>query len=259
MENTESRETSSTSFRCKILLVCLLAMACIGQFLLMMELIPLPGIEYSINLQRNFSKSFAIGDYFMYNGEPTVSARLETLNETVDFFYITEGTLSFSGNKKDKLFKDVHADVFLPYEDKIRWNIYNPSNSTEDAWAREKEIRGDVVNKLRDDVNTGLLPMDFVILNTDADEIMKPKVVQELRPGGIWHEDVMRHALKLDMKNFVFIYNWFRSTWTLPNVISGQDTFQDKDKLHTNRWNDGLLVIPKAGYHLSWGLSVERF
>ena len=105
------------------------------------------------------------------------SARLETLNETVDFFYITEATLTFSGNKKDKLFKDVPADLFIPYEDKIRWNIYNTSNSTEDVWAREKEIRGDVVHKLRDDVHKGLLPMDFVILNTDADEIPEPKVV----------------------------------------------------------------------------------
>ena len=121
----------------------------------------------------------------------------------------------------------------------------------------KKEIRGDVVNKLRDDVNTGLLPMDFVILNTDADEIPNPEVVQELRPGGIWHEDVMRHALKLYIKYFYFNYNWYRSTWTLPNVISGQDAFQDKDKLHTNRWNDGLLVIPKAGYHLTYGFSVD--
>ena len=109
MTNTESRETSSTSSRCKILFVCLIAMACIGQFLLEMRRVPLPAIENSINLQRNFSKSFAIVDYFMYNGEPIVSARLETLNETVDFFYITEATLTFSGKKKDKLFKDVHA------------------------------------------------------------------------------------------------------------------------------------------------------
>jgi len=34
-----------------------------------------------------------------------------------------------------------------------------------------------VVHKLRDDVHKGLLPMDFVILNTDADEIPEPKVV----------------------------------------------------------------------------------
>ena len=263
MKSMKSRKTSSTSSRWKILSAFLVVMACmgqLGQLLLVMRRVPLPENEYSINLQHNVTKPFAIVDYFMYNGEPIVSAHLETLNETVDFFYITESTLTFSGKKKDKLFKDIHADIFIPYEDKIRWNIYTPIISSKDpweAWNREKEIRGDVVNKLRDDVNTGLLPMDFVILNTDADEIMRPKVVQELRPGGIWHEDVMRHALKLDMKNFVFNYNWYRDQWTLANVISGQDAFQDKDKLHTNRWNDGLLVIPNAGYHLSWGLSVE--
>ena len=54
----------------------------LGQFLLVMRRVPLPEIEYSINLQHNATKPFAIVDYFMYNGEPIVSAHLETLNET---------------------------------------------------------------------------------------------------------------------------------------------------------------------------------
>ena len=69
-----------------------------------------------------------------------------------------------------------------------------------------------MVNKLKDDVNKGLLPMDFIILNTDVDEIPEPKVVEELRPGGMWHADVMKHARKLDMKFFYFKHLFWKSS-----------------------------------------------
>jgi len=100
--------------------------------------------------------------------------------------------------------------------------------------------------------------MDFIILNTDVDEIPEPKVVEELRPGGMWHADVMKHARKLDMKYFYFNYNWFKGSWKKANAISAQDAFEDKGKLHEYRRDDsGLPIIPNAGFHLSFGLSVD--
>jgi len=73
----------------------------------------------------------------------------------------------------------------------------------------------------------------------------------------MWHADVMKHARKLDMKLFYFNYNWFIGAWTKANVISAQDAFQDKDKLHDYRNDQGLLTIPDAGFHLSYGFSVD--
>ena len=79
-------------------------------------------------------------DSFMYTGEPIVLVRLATLNDVVDLFSIIEGTMTHSGVKKEVFFKDLNADVFERYKDKIHWVIFNMAKNNMDSsgqqWVR---------------------------------------------------------------------------------------------------------------------------
>lgn len=214
-----------------------------------------------------FDGTFVIIDCIMYNGEPIVLTRLEILNETVDHFYITEAAVTFAGVRKPFLFKDLHADMFKPYEDKITWSIYEPPADWEGkpgmAWIREGAIRNHVLKTIRNDVEEGVLPPrrdDIVLVNTDADEIPAPQVLDELRPGKKWHAKLLDHPLHLEMTFFYFNYNWKYGTWFSGNVVSGRHALAgEDDKLTKVRKMDGKrqIRIPNAGYHLSYGFSVD--
>jgi len=207
---------------------------------------------------------FVIIDCIMYNGEPIVLTRLEMLNETVDYFYITEATVTFSGLEKETLFKDLHADDFKLYKHKIRWNIYEPPPDWESkegiSWKREEAIRNDILNKIRDDVDKGVLPSPnkIVLVNTDADEIPNTKVLEELRPGKKWYAHLMVHPLHLEMNFFYFNYNWvYNEKWTKGNVVSGQHVLEGTYDLENLRMVNKVSRIPDGGYHLSYALSVD--
>ena len=69
-------------------------------------------------------KAPKVFDCFSYNGDGIVALRLQTMAPVVDRFVIIESRETHSGLvKKDKLWKDVHADVFAPFADKIEWII----------------------------------------------------------------------------------------------------------------------------------------
>ena len=71
-------------------------------------------------------------DSVMYNGEPMASTRLALLNTSVDRFYITESWSTFTAKRKTSLFKDIHADVFAPYDGKIVWCIHDFDEKLQD-------------------------------------------------------------------------------------------------------------------------------
>jgi len=188
------------------------------------------------------------------------------LNSTIDWFYITESTVTFAGTKKEKLYKDLHADIFEPYKDKITWNVYEQPPDWEGkpgvAWQREKGSRNDIIHRIRVDVGNGALPPPerFVVVNTDADEIPEPTVLEELRPGKKWHADVMDHPMQLEMPLFYFNYNWKAKIWKKGNVISGQHILDEREEHNMSKLRmqeKRRPGIPDAGYHLSYGSSVD--
>ena len=206
----------------------------------------------------------AIIDCIMYNGEPIVPVRLEILNATVDQFYITEAIITFAGKKKEILYKDLHANLFKPYEHKITWNIYEQPVKWEGkpglSWKREEAIRADIVTKIKDDMNKGMLlsPINTVVVNTDADEIPDPKVLDELRLRKKYYIEVMDHPVHLEMSFFYFNYNWMIGSWKKGHIISAHDLLENKYNLNRLRTDEITHpVISDADLHLSYGFSVD--
>ena len=84
----------------------------------------------------------------MYNGEDVIFTRFDILYDVVDRFYVTEGATSFSGNRKERLFKDVNAESFAPYQDKIRWVIYDEAEDTwETGGGEEQDAKIDAIER----------------------------------------------------------------------------------------------------------------
>ena len=57
-------------------------------------------------------------DLIQFNGDVLADLRLKYLDEMVDLFAIVEGTYTFNGVRKEKLYMDIHEDWFKEVEGK---------------------------------------------------------------------------------------------------------------------------------------------
>ena len=57
-------------------------------------------------------------DLIQFNGDVLANLRYKYLEGVVDLFVIVEGTYTFSGFRKEKLFINIHEDWFKEIEDK---------------------------------------------------------------------------------------------------------------------------------------------
>jgi len=200
-----------------------------------------------------------IVDAIMYHGEPILLVRLELLYDVVDRFYITESTVTHSGNPKP-LYSKQQLDDFAPYQDKITWLIYEPSKNIRDAWAREKEQRDFALTQMRSDVEDKRLKTPFVVVNTDGDELVNPKILTDMQPGRPWHSQVVNQAMHLQMDFFYYNANWKRGVWAMGHVLPGEKLLTGEYSLNTFRSGrkKHQPFIPEAGWHLSYFLSIDE-
>jgi hypothetical protein len=57
-------------------------------------------------------------DLIQFNGDILADLRLKYLDEMVDLFVIVEGTYTFNGVRKEKLYMNIHEDWFKEVEEK---------------------------------------------------------------------------------------------------------------------------------------------
>ena len=212
----------------------------------------------------NLPPRVMVVDSIMYNGEPIVPVRLATLNDVVDRFYIIEGTMSFSGAKKEALFKDLNSDVFEPYKDKIHWIVFNMTKNKMDSkgqnWVREQSARSASRPAMKDDFEKGIISHPFVVINTDADEIPDPKDIENFQPGMKYHGMVTTSAVQLDMNDFYYNLNWIgKGSWNLGHTLPGHKvldgfTMEGGRTDRMFRWASGWI---KGGYHMSYFLDAD--
>jgi beta-1,4-mannosyl-glycoprotein beta-1,4-N-acetylglucosaminyltransferase len=193
-------------------------------------------------------KGTSVFDVFSYNGEPIVALRLETLAPVVDRFVIVESRETFSGIIKDRLWKDVHADVFAPYADKIEWIVLD-SLGKGDPWAREAAQRNAPTDWLRQQAPP------YIALICDVDEIVSPDVVVQAKAHvGLFHTPVC-----LTMDFFYYNFEWRKpSKWYHAYVVNHEmhvggltlDTLENT--LDTMRLGPKDRAIPDAGWHCSY-------
>lgn len=220
------------------------------------------GIKSTVENSQFNNESFVIIDCIMYNGEPILPARLEILNDTVYRFYITESSVTFSGIKKKKLFKDLNSKIFEPYTDKITWNIFEPLKDTYGNWEREEMNRNNITEIIRKDIKNHLLPPpeNIVILNTDADEVPSVTVLEQIKPGNRLHSKIMNHPMQLNMNFSYFNFNWNNGPgWLKANVVLAKHILEGNYTMNGLRLRERKRpAIPNGGNHLSWGFDIEN-
>ena len=201
-------------------------------------------------------------DAIQYNGEPIVLARLAVLNDVVDRFYISEGTHYHSGVKKDEFFKDINAQLFEPFKDKIHWVVHDMSEIDElDHWKREKSGRNALQPAIREDFNNGEVSHPFVVINADADEIPDPKDIASFQPGQKYHVAAISSMTFFRMKYFFYNLNWkATSDWTSAHTIPGHLALKDFDDFSFTRKDrivNWVAAKINGGYHMSFFMDLS--
>ena len=190
-------------------------------------------------------------DVFCYNGEPIVELRLALLADVVDVFYVVESRVTFSGVTKNELFKDINANIFAPYVDKIRFIVLEESDFQHahgNAWRREEAQRNAPLQRIRDDIAG-----DFILIVNDVDEIPRTDILMKL-PALF---DQLNKAIGLSMQFFYYNFGWIKQfPWTHSYVISnkGLDSLSlvRQPNLDTIRLSPKLGYIANAGWHCSY-------
>lgn len=200
-------------------------------------------------------------DSTMYNNETILPIRLATLYDVVDRFYIIEGTHSFSGIKKTRMYKDINAHLFEPYQDKISWVIFNTTEIRGGStWEKEYACREASLPVIQNDFETGLISHPFVVINADADEIPDPSDILDFQPGKKYHSIVTNTITLFDMKLFYYNMNWNMGMWHLAHIIPGNKLLHGDADLNSVR-NDRILMLQApyitSGYHLTYFLDYD--
>jgi beta-1,4-mannosyl-glycoprotein beta-1,4-N-acetylglucosaminyltransferase len=197
-------------------------------------------------------------DTFLFNGDWITQLRLKYLSPFVDFFYIVESRYTFSGVKKDVLYKDIYADWFRDYKDKVRF-IVSESSPFPNSWHEERRIRGLATEHISRDFEG----QDYMVAFCDADEvydISRLPSKEELRAIG--KEKVIFPEMNLYYYRFTHRIPGY--SWVMPFFIhSSQFHFDlDVDEMRVNKKRDGapaaVHVIHGAGWHFSYFSGLEE-
>lgn len=134
-------------------------------------------------------------DCFIFNHEiEMLEIRLNILDEYVDYFVLTEGDTTFTGNPKESFYLK-NKDKFSKWEHKIIHNFVNvPKKFTipwdREIWSRNSSLNLDVFND------------EDLILSSDIDEIPNPVI---LKYKDDWIEDNLHFTFQ--QNRYVYYIN----------------------------------------------------
>lgn len=119
-------------------------------------------------------------DCFLLHDEiQMLKFRLKELNNVIDYFVLVEATLTFSGNKKELIYKN-NKHLFDEYNHKIIHVIVDDmpeQKGFSKAWLREKIQRNSIVKGLN---VLNLNNSDLIIIN-DIDEIPNTDLITQIK------------------------------------------------------------------------------
>lgn len=111
-----------------------------------------------------------------FNELDILKLRMNVLNDVVDYFVISESTVTFSGDPKP-LYYNENKEMFKEFEHKIIHNIVDDTPMDCNAFMRDHHQKCAVARGLK-----GCKPDDIVIFS-DVDEIPNPDTLRELLPN----------------------------------------------------------------------------
>ncbi len=111
-----------------------------------------------------------------FNELDILKLRMNVLKDVVDYFVISESTVTFSGDPKP-LYYNENKEMFKEFEHKIIHNIVDDTPMDCNAFMRDHHQKCAVARGLKD-----CKPDDIVIFS-DVDEIPNPDTLKELLPN----------------------------------------------------------------------------
>lgn len=194
-------------------------------------------------------------DVFLFCNELDMLELRLMEHEEVDFFIIVESRKTFT-NKDKPLNYEQNKERYKKWHDKIIYVVIDSyDDSLKSAWDKEFYTRNfGLVNVKNDLINKGILTDNTLILSSDLDEIVDNNILK------------MCKKLKFDggktllMDFYYYNCNWKQTTqWKLAKIIN----YKSLDliyqcKLQDLRNNNNLPIIQKAGWHLSYFLTIDQ-
>ncbi|WP_146205995.1 tetratricopeptide repeat protein, partial [Azospirillum sp. TSH58] len=184
-----------------------------------------------------------------YNELDLLEVRLAELDAVVDRFVLVEATFTHAGEPKPLHYAENRAR-FAAYADKII-HVVVDDDPGGFAWQREAHQRDAILRGL-----DGCDPTDMIVVS-DADEILRPWVMERLRREAddgralfAPHLDIFLYFL--DLKSPDPWVSVAAAPWELIRRI-GANRARYLTKLGHGR------VVPDAGWHFTWMGGIERF
>jgi glycosyltransferase involved in cell wall biosynthesis len=184
-----------------------------------------------------------------YNELDLLELRLAELSPVVDHFVLVEATYTHAGTPKPLYFAE-NRQRFAAYADKII-HVVVADDPGGFSWVREGHQRQAILRGL---IAAG--PDDMVIIS-DADEILRPSVVQQLRdaaPGG-----PALFAPELDI--YLYFLN-LRSPDPWISVAAAPYGLVQRVGANNMRYLAKQRIgqpFPAAGWHFTWMGGIDRF
>lgn len=184
-----------------------------------------------------------------YNELDLLDIRLAELSPVVDHFVLVEATYTHAGAPKPLYYAE-NRERFARYADKII-HVVVEDDPGGFAWVREGHQRQAIMRGL-----TQAGPADMVVIS-DADEILRPDILQRLRAAG--EDGPSLFAPHLDI-HLYFLNLRAPDPWI--SVAAAPFALVQRVGANNMRYlaKQGIgQTIPTAGWHFTWMGGMERF
>ncbi len=193
-----------------------------------------------------------------FNELDILKLRMNVLNDVVDYFVISESTVTFSGDPKP-LYYNENKEMFKEFEHKIIHNIVDDTPMDCNAFMRDHHQKCAVARGLKD------CKPDDIIIFSDVDEIPNPDTLKELLPkvedGKIYMLAQRLFYCYLDMEevsgNLLSVTGEFddveKKQWLGTKVCrySVLDSYTTEELRNKEQKAIGVRV-PNGGWHFSY-------
>jgi beta-1,4-mannosyl-glycoprotein beta-1,4-N-acetylglucosaminyltransferase len=211
-------------------------------------------------------------DTFPFNGDWVIKMRLEFMFPFVDEFVITESRYTFSGVKKDFLYRDKWSKLLEHYQSKITWVIVDEfpqmteewhNAYKENSWFREESRQAWFNEHYQRDVAFEYIKEKY----KDDDYIVNVGDVDEIPNTDIFYPDSRRvmlnklqeiqQPLYLEMLFFYYNFYWKKPyNWYRAYIIDKGQLLKNPSMTHWRLNHLPNLVLRGAGWHFSYFMEI---
>jgi len=186
--------------------------------------------------------------FTFFNELDLLEIRFEELWDVVDYFILSESTLSHSGKPKELIFNN-NKDRFKKYESKLRYVNVDDMPETTDSWVRERHQRKACERALYD-----LQPGDLVIVS-DIDEIPRAEALEMVKEDTNNYE---RYIFTIPMFQYKINYMKYFDITKQPNIMVTRGhafTNPQQEREYTWPWTPkpaDIVFVDHAGWHFTY-------